>query len=364
MNSSGNLSLGFTAGSTYNGTTSILNGTIVYLGNNALSDGTAVVINGGSLNIGNRTDTVGSVTLANGSIVGTTGILTVNSTNGGSYNMRNGTVSAILAGTAGLTKTTTGTVTLTGANTYSGATVIDDGKLEANTANSLGTNASITVNGGSLLVGADGAINTKNLTLASSATGNGTVASVIFSGSYNGTAGSLTLNQDSIIDLGEGSVIIRFSNLIWNANTTLSIYNWTGTTLWGGGNGDNPDQFYINNPLTSSELSRISFYSGIDNSSFVGTAYQLSGGSFSNEVIPVPEAETCFTALLLILGCVFWILRSCRTGENFNIWEHRVEKRENPATAVLFMGIGNRGGPFPVQLAARTDHPCSSLPHL
>jgi len=34
----------------------------------------------------------------------------------------------------------------------------------------------------------------------------------------------------------------------------------------------------------------------------VGTGYQLSGVSFNNEVIPVPEPETYATALLLLLG--------------------------------------------------------------
>ncbi|NDD67761.1 hypothetical protein EBZ35_08980, partial [bacterium] len=116
MSGTGNLSIAATIGSTYTGNTTILNGSIIYLGNNALSDTTTVVINGGTLNIGNWTDTVGSVNLTNGNISGTTGVLTVNSSIG-SYSMQNGTVTAILAGTANLTKTGTGTLTLNGNNT-------------------------------------------------------------------------------------------------------------------------------------------------------------------------------------------------------------------------------------------------------
>jgi hypothetical protein len=93
---------------------------------------------------------------------------------------------------------------------------------------------------------------------------------------------------------------------------SLSIYNWTGTTLWGGGDGNNTDQFYIDRPLTSGELNKISFYSGIGSSSFVGTGYQLSGGSFNNEVIPVPEPETYATAVLLLIGLGFFVRHNRR----------------------------------------------------
>ena len=43
---------------------------------------------------------------------------------GAAYDARSGTISAILAGSAGLTETTAGLVTLTGANTYTGGTTI------------------------------------------------------------------------------------------------------------------------------------------------------------------------------------------------------------------------------------------------
>ena len=49
--------------------------------------------------------------------------------------------------------------------------------------------------------------------------------------------------------------------------------------------------------------------SGIDTSSFVGTGYQLSGGTFANEIIPVPEPETYATALLLLLGLSLYFHR-------------------------------------------------------
>jgi hypothetical protein len=134
---------------------------------------------------------------------------------------------------------------------------------------------------------------------------------LVFSSSYNGTAGSLTLNQNSIINLGSdpGGVVIRFSDIVNLGTYTLSIYNWTGETLWSGTDRDNTDQFYVTADI-SSNLGQISFYSGLDNNSFLGTGFQLSGsGFYNNQVIPVPEPETYATALLLLLGASLYFRR-------------------------------------------------------
>ncbi len=90
-----------------------------------LANASSVVVNGGIFDINTRNDTVAGVQLASGSITGTTGVLTSSS----NYDMRSGSVSAILGGAVGLDKTTAGTVTLSGANTYTGTTHIADGTL-------------------------------------------------------------------------------------------------------------------------------------------------------------------------------------------------------------------------------------------
>jgi fibronectin-binding autotransporter adhesin len=68
------------------------------------------------------------VRLTSGSITGTTGVLiTLTSA---TYDVRAGSVSAILGGTVGLTKTTGGTVTLyERSNTYTGTTTVSVGTL-------------------------------------------------------------------------------------------------------------------------------------------------------------------------------------------------------------------------------------------
>ena len=107
--------------------------------------GGAVTVNGSaaSLNIGANSQSVGAVALKGGaSITGTSGTLT-----GSSYAVESGSISAILGGAVDLTKTTSGTVTLSGASSYTGVTTIAGGTLNAATftdytvAGSLGTRA-------------------------------------------------------------------------------------------------------------------------------------------------------------------------------------------------------------------------------
>jgi len=78
---------------------------------------------GGTLDLNNSGYTFGSVLLADGAI--TSGTLT----SAGLFDLQSGTASAVLAGAGGLTKSTAGTVTLSGANTYAGDTNVNAGGL-------------------------------------------------------------------------------------------------------------------------------------------------------------------------------------------------------------------------------------------
>ncbi|MBK9531288.1 MAG: autotransporter-associated beta strand repeat-containing protein [Chitinophagaceae bacterium] len=160
--------LQLSAANGYTGLTTVSEGTLLYGIANALSSG-AVTINGGIYDIGTFNDAVGTVTLVNGTIAGTTGVLT-----GTSYAMQNGNASAILAGAVTLTKTTGGTVTLSGTNTYSGLTTISAGTLIAANTQALGTVVGAVNLGAAILdLQTDASVLAYNFTVS----GNGTIIS-------------------------------------------------------------------------------------------------------------------------------------------------------------------------------------------
>lgn len=134
----------------YTGLTTVSVGTLAYGANNVISTG-AVTVNGSSatLALGAYTDTVGTVTLDGGGSITGNALTTGLTTNTGTFEMKSGSVSAVLSGTGALNKTTGGTVTLSGANTYTGLTTIEAGTLDVS-----GSIASaVDVNSGGTLAG-------------------------------------------------------------------------------------------------------------------------------------------------------------------------------------------------------------------
>jgi fibronectin-binding autotransporter adhesin len=136
---------------TYTGLTTITAGTLAYGIDNAIYTG-GVTVNGSSavLSLGSYNDSVGTVTVDGGGQI--TGSGTLTSTAG--FEMKSGSVSANLAGGVDLNKTTSGTVTLSGANTYTGTTTISAGTLQlAGGDNRLSTAGAITAAGGTFDLG-------------------------------------------------------------------------------------------------------------------------------------------------------------------------------------------------------------------
>jgi autotransporter-associated beta strand protein len=189
--------LTLSATNTYTGGTTINAGTLA-LGNatDTLADTGAVNVNGGTLSLGANSDTVGAVTLTSGSITSTTGTLT-----GSSYGVQSGSVSAKLGGSGiALTKSTGGTVTLSGANTYTGATNVNAGTLVFSGATS--TVGSVAVaDGANLQVKvfspSSNVLSATSLTLGSTS---GSTLTVDFTTLANPTAAPITLSGDLTIN--------------------------------------------------------------------------------------------------------------------------------------------------------------------
>lgn len=139
--------LALSKANTYTGTTTVNAGTLQYGTNNAIATGGITVNSGGTLDIGTFIDTVGAVIIDGGAINGTSGVLTSTI----DFDGRSGTVLANLGGGVGFTKSTTGSLTLGGTNTYTGPTMINAGTLVVD--GSTASSSTVTVNATGVLGG-------------------------------------------------------------------------------------------------------------------------------------------------------------------------------------------------------------------
>jgi autotransporter-associated beta strand protein len=284
------------------GAITVSTGTTTLVGSR-LNDASSLTITSGNLTLGGA-ETVAALSGSGGTLNVGSHTITVNQTS-------DQTFSGVITGSGGLTKNGAGTLTLNGTNSYNGSTIVNSGTLEAKSAGALGSNNTVQINGGTLLVGADDAINGKNITLNTNGVG------LRFSGNYSGAIGSLTLNADSIIDMGPGSVQILFQGLSLSSHT-LSFYNWTGSTLWNGGTGADTDKVFLFPTIEPGDLNNISFYSGNGGDSFLGTGFDIGlkatgfSPAFGNQILPVPEPETWATAVILLVGGMVWFLKRAR----------------------------------------------------
>ncbi len=217
----------------------------------------------------------------------------------GDNNATGNTFSGTIKNTNGnlsVTKIGTGTQTLTGFNTYSGATVVVSGTLEVGTGGTLSNTSLVTVNtGGTLLL--DGTVGNKINDGAEVTLDGGTLKLDTTTGSDE-QVGALTLNASSIIDFGTlaSGQTLRFADSSaksWMG--TLSVWNYTSTV----------DHLYFGNVLgggvPANGLSQINFYSDSGMSSFRPAGF----GPDAGEVSPVPEPSSVAIGVGL-LGLAGW----------------------------------------------------------
>jgi autotransporter-associated beta strand protein len=118
------------------GGTVVDSGTFVLSSDNLLAtSGNLAVNNAGTLSLGSNNQTLSTLTLNGGNITGT-GTLTANT----GFNIQSGSISALLAGTGGVVKSSVGNFSITGNNTYSGKTIVEDGTVSFDNASATGTN--------------------------------------------------------------------------------------------------------------------------------------------------------------------------------------------------------------------------------
>jgi autotransporter-associated beta strand protein len=298
---------------TYSGATNVSAGTLVIASNLALQNSALDTSGAGSVTLAASitTPTIGGLSGSNNLSSFITGnystitALTLNPSSGVS-NTYSGVISNGVAGTT-LTKNGIGTQILSGANTYTGATTINAGTLQAAATGAIANTSQVVLNnGGSFLVTAANAVN-------DSAAINLNGGKFAVSGAFDETVGALTLSANSTIDLAGFAGTLRFGGVgSWASGTNLAIWNWNGINEYGTSVGDglnNRHVVFTNNAGLGSYLDRISFYSD-NGTSFAGNAFELGFSGGGTEIIAVPEPESYATACILLLA--IGVVRSIR----------------------------------------------------
>jgi mucin-19 len=239
-----------TAANTYTGTTTVDAGTLAITNASALGSSAAgtTVNTGGTLDLRNVTGVPEPITLAGGTLATSTGTSSVTapiSISGASTVDVDGTqltLEGVISGSGSLEKEGAGTLILTAANTYTGATTVDAGTLAITNASALGSSAAgTTVNTGGTLdlrnvTGVPEPITLAGGTLATSTGTSSVTAPISISGASTVDVDGTQLTLEGVISgsgsldkEGSGTLILTAANTYTGATTvdagTLAITN-------------------------------------------------------------------------------------------------------------------------------------------
>jgi fibronectin-binding autotransporter adhesin len=127
---------------TFTGGTQISGGRLVVGNSNALSSG-PVAVSGGALDLGGTNLSTGVLSLTGGSIVDSVGGGALRAS---AFDLHQGQIAAVLAGSASLTQNGPGQTVLSAANTYTGVTTISHGVLALSGAGSISSSSRVVDN--------------------------------------------------------------------------------------------------------------------------------------------------------------------------------------------------------------------------
>jgi autotransporter-associated beta strand protein len=240
-----------------------------------------------------------------------------------------------------------GTQTLTNNNSFTGPTVIHGGTLELkNTGGApalTGTSGVAINNSGTMLFSANNQLNQAIPPDISLGSGPGTarIDAGGFSQGGPGTSGNaglgaLTLNSNAIVDLTNTSVLHFADSTGETWSGILSILNWSGTPITGGGS----EQLLFGTGgvlpgIDPTQLSQIQF---IDPVGFAGGTYSASFAATNlNEIVPglpIPEPSTWITGALALAAIGFTqrrLLRGLLTRRPLQLEGRALSRPINPS---------------------------------
>ena len=174
----------------YTGATTINAGTLAVTGGSAIADASIVTVAAPGTLLLQTAETIGGLAGAGAVTLGAN-TLTVASTGATTF-------AGVIAGAGGLTKTGAGTLTLSGANSFTGATAVTAGTLTLGASNVLADATAVTVGSGAVLDLRTNSDTVNSLALNGTLAGTGTLTAATYAlngAAVNGNLGAGTLTQ-------------------------------------------------------------------------------------------------------------------------------------------------------------------------
>ncbi|NBT25489.1 MAG: hypothetical protein EBT09_02790, partial [Actinobacteria bacterium] len=270
--------------------TLVLSGTNTYTGTTTISAGTLSVSADANLGTAPGSVTAASITLDGGTLAAS-GSFTLNSNRGVTLGASHGTVDVasgatltyggVIAGASkNLTKTGSGTLLLSGVNSYTGTTTISAGTLQQGAAGVLSDSTAVTVTSGatwnlggfsetvaSIAGGSTATISLGTGSLSNTLTVGGSNASTTYAGDISGSGGKLTKTGTGVLTLTGDTTFTG----------TLTISGGTVQLGSGGTTGSVATMTIVNNGTLDVNRSTLLTYAG-DISGTGGVTISGSGG--------------------------------------------------------------------------------------